>query len=229
MRVTHVKLNDGRTLALLTVSVADRFVPAARTISCHWIGGSLKTLLTSFNGSPTVSMRRPPVGNRRFTPVRLHCCRLLFSYGAACRCCHVRLASSSAAAAAAATAAEEPEHLVGYPDQAEVPLATVQGGGNVAYYIVKTGTSDGRSWATHKRFSEFVALRTTLLASGQATKVGTIPFPAKSLWGGSDASRVRERTKELNTWIAAVLTLCRVDGNRDLAMFLAQVSAAHQF
>ena len=54
----------------------------------------------------------------------------------------------------------------------KVPLATVQGGGNVAYYIVKTGTSDGRSWATHKRFSEFVALRTTLLAGGQATKVG---------------------------------------------------------
>ena len=45
-------------------------------------------------------------------------------------------------------------------------------------------------------------------AGGQATKVGTIPFPAKSLWGGSDASRVRERTKELSTWIAAVLALC---------------------
>ena len=56
----------------------------------------------------------------------------------------------------------------------------VAGGGNVAYYIVKTGTSDGRAWATHKRFSEFAALRDMLLAaSGYASKINAIPFPAK--------------------------------------------------
>ena len=107
----------------------------------------------------------------------------------------------------------------------QVPLATVQAG--VAYYIVTTGTADGRAWATHKRFSEFVAFRAELLcirAPGdlRATAVGQVPFPAKAMWGGTDASRMRERTKELNVWMMGILKLCRPDGDKDLAMFLAQ-------
>lgn len=105
------------------------------------------------------------------------------------------------------------------PDKVEIPLATVRDA--TAFYIVKTATPDGRSWAVQKRFSHFEALRKALMADPQSrVEMEKLAFPAKKMFGGADAAVVKQRKDTLNGWMNEVLRRCPTDKN--VAMFLAQ-------
>lgn len=50
-------------------------------------------------------------------------------------------------------ALEGQDFLDSHPDRAEVAIAHIVKDKSTAFYIVKTGTPDGREWAVSKRFS----------------------------------------------------------------------------
>lgn len=77
-------------------------------------------------------------------------------------------------------ALEDRDFLDSHPDRAEVAIAHIDKA--TAFYIVKTGTPDGREWAVSKRFSAFVDLRKALCNAAMnpaAKKVEAVPFPPK--------------------------------------------------
>ena len=120
-------------------------------------------------------------------------------------------------------ALENQDFLDSHPDRAEVAIAHIVKQSATAFYIVKTGTPDGREWAVSKRFSAFVDLRKELCnaaSNPEAKKVEAIPFPPKKMFGGAERAVVKERKDGLNTWMKAVMPIC--PGDRHLAMFLAQ-------
>lgn len=79
-------------------------------------------------------------------------------------------------------ALESRDFLDSHPDHAEVAIAHIVKESATAFYIVKTGTPDGREWAVSKRFSAFVDLRKALCNAAvnpSAKKVEAVPFPPK--------------------------------------------------
>jgi hypothetical protein len=79
-------------------------------------------------------------------------------------------------------ALEDRDFLDSHPDRAEVAIAHIVKQTATAFYIVKTGTPDGREWAVSKRFSAFVDLRKALCngaVNPAAKKVEAVPFPPK--------------------------------------------------
>lgn len=120
-------------------------------------------------------------------------------------------------------ALEGQDFLDSHPDRAEVAIAHINKKSATAFYIVKTGTPDGRQWAVSKRFSAFVDLRKALCNAAMnpsAKKVEAVPFPPKKMFGGAEVPVVKARKDGLNEWMKAVMPLC--EGDRNLAMFLAQ-------
>ena len=105
-------------------------------------------------------------------------------------------------------ALEGDEFLSSHPDKAEIPIAHVKEA--TAFYIVKTGTPDGRQWAISKRFSAFVDLRKELCAASnpERAKVEALEFPPKKMFGGADRAVVKQRKDSLNVWLSSVLQLC---------------------
>eukprot|EP01043_Picozoa_sp_COSAG02_P040966 COSAG02_NODE_3356_length_6878_cov_14.421596_7_plen_89_part_00 len=79
-------------------------------------------------------------------------------------------------------ALEDRDFLESHPDHAEIPFAHIDKKSATAFYIVKTGTPDGRQWAVSKRFSAFVDLRKALCNAAinpAAKKVEAVAFPPK--------------------------------------------------
>ena len=88
----------------------------------------------------------------------------------------------NSACAMETVALEDRDFLDSHPDRAEVAIAHIVKQSATAFYIVKTGTPDGREWAVSKRFSAFVDLRKSLCNAAlnpTARKVETVPFPPK--------------------------------------------------
>ena len=63
-------------------------------------------------------------------------------------------------------------------------LRTLIENGNVARYVMKCGTSDGRQWLVAKRYSQFDTLKQKLRTLSPVVKVSPPVVHAPSLWPG---------------------------------------------
>ena len=87
---------------------------------------------------------------------------------------------------------------------------------------VKVTTSDKRTWAVGKRYSEFKALRDNL--SKLAPSIGQLPFPKKTWSSGIGDATVANRKESLQQWANEVTKLLAEDVavEREFCMFLAE-------